>query len=498
MSSTVIVLGIVLAYLIIVMFMGIRAGLYGKKDDMNEFVAASGSLNVLTMYFLMGGAIFSAFAFLGGPGWAYSRGAASFYILAYCAAGLIPWMIWGVKAYRLGRKYNYITQAQLVSDRYNSKALSIIMAVVSILAFIQYIALQLKGMAYVLNVTTDGLVPFWLGALIAYTVVLVYVFTSGVRGVAWTNVLQGLLMLIMAWILGLWLPIKFHGGIGQMFENIAASDPAHLVIGEKISWASYSSGLLVSILGFTMWPHLFMKAYASESEKTLKRTIALYPTFAIFMVPVLFIGFSGIGIVEYGMLESADQILPYMVTQLNLPAVLLGLVAAATLAAAMSSSDTITHGAASVYTMDFHKKLINPEINDKDAVRVTKAAIVLFCTVAYLVAIFGGQSLVALLLGAYGSIVQFLPVIIATFFWPRSTKYGVIAGLVTGIGLNYYVTLFGFSFYDLHSGLVGLLGNTVVLIVVTFLTQPESLEHVMKFVEGSQISVDEEVEKKAE
>src|SRR6056297_2809918 len=157
MSSTFIVLGIVLAYLAIVMFMGIRAGLYGKKDDMNEFVAASGSLNGLTMYFLMGGAIFSAFAFLGGPGWAYSKGAASFYILAYCAAGLIPWMIWGVKAYRLGRRYNYITQAQLISDRYNSKALSGIMAVVSILAFIQYIALQLKGMAYVLNVTTGGL-----------------------------------------------------------------------------------------------------------------------------------------------------------------------------------------------------------------------------------------------------------------------------------------------------------------------------------------------------
>lgn len=64
------------------------------------------------------------------------------------------------------------------------------------------------GMAYVLNVTTDGLIPFWLGALIAYSVVLVYVLTSGVRGVAWTNVLQGILMLAMAWVLGLWLPFR--------------------------------------------------------------------------------------------------------------------------------------------------------------------------------------------------------------------------------------------------------------------------------------------------
>ena len=47
--------------------------------------------------FLWGGTIFSAFAFLGGPGWAFSKRAASFYILVYCTLGLMPWYVIGPK-----------------------------------------------------------------------------------------------------------------------------------------------------------------------------------------------------------------------------------------------------------------------------------------------------------------------------------------------------------------------------------------------------------------
>jgi len=248
MNGAIYVILVVLAYLVVILITGIQAGRH-KENSIQEYVAASRTLNFFIMYFLMGGAIFSAFAFLGGPGWAYSRGAASFYILAYCAMGLFPWLIWGPRAYRLGKKNGYVTQAELVADRFQSKALSALMAVVSILAFIQYIALQLKGMAYVLNVTTGAVIPFWLGALLSYGVVLIYVLTSGVRGVAWTNVVQAIMMIVMAWGLGLYLPFKLHGGIGPMFQKIYASMPKHLVIGPPgISWAAFSSAVAVSVL----------------------------------------------------------------------------------------------------------------------------------------------------------------------------------------------------------------------------------------------------------
>ena len=89
-----IILAVIAIYFLIIVFIGIK-GSQGQSASIEEYVAASRSLGFVVMYFLMGGAVFSAFAYLGGPGWAYSRGAASFYILAYTALGIIPWWLWG-------------------------------------------------------------------------------------------------------------------------------------------------------------------------------------------------------------------------------------------------------------------------------------------------------------------------------------------------------------------------------------------------------------------
>ncbi|TFG93210.1 MAG: sodium:solute symporter family protein, partial [Syntrophobacterales bacterium] len=215
---------IIFIYLFFVLFLGAWAG-RGRESSVVEYIAASRNLGFVVMYFLMGGAIFSAFAYLGGPGWAYSKGAASFYILAYCALGLVPWWLWGPRAFRAGQKFHYVTQAQLFTDRFQSKALSVIVAIVSLLAFIQYITLQMKGSAYVFEIASGGRIPFWAGALIAYVVVLVYVFYGGVRGVAWTNVFQGAFMISIAWILGLYFAFKLYGGPSEMFRQIAAANP---------------------------------------------------------------------------------------------------------------------------------------------------------------------------------------------------------------------------------------------------------------------------------
>ena len=478
------ILGMMFIYLFFVLFLGSIAG-RGRDSSIVEYIAASRNLGFFVMYFLMGGAIFSAFAYLGGPGWAYSKGAPAFYILSYCALGLVPWWIWGPLAYRAGRKYNYVTMGQLFADRFQSKSLSVIMALVSFLAFIQYITLQMKGCAYVFEIASEGRIPFWAGALIAYLVVLIYVFMGGVRGVAWTNVFQGAFMVITAWIFGIYIVLKLYGGPSEMFSRIAAAKPSHLLVGPgtSMSFAAYSSAVLVSVLGFSLWPNLFMKAYTAKSERVIKKTILMYPTFAMFLVPVLFVGFAGIMQVDPDVLGAPDRILPWMFTHMQFSPVIIGLVLSAALAAAMSTQDTVSHAAGSIFAQDFIEVLKKEKHSDKEATRWVRISVVFFGAISYLTAILGGQTLVALLLGAYGSIVQFLPLVAATFFWPRATRAGAISGLLTGVVYNYAVVLKIIpAFWDLHAGLLGLILNFAVLIVVSLLTKPEDKEHVMKFV----------------
>ena len=90
-------------------------------------MAGDRTLGLVLMYFITGATIFSAFAFLGGPGWAYSRGAASFYILAYGVLGFIPFYFLGPRAARVGRRYGFVTQAEMVAARFKMPGIAGVM-----------------------------------------------------------------------------------------------------------------------------------------------------------------------------------------------------------------------------------------------------------------------------------------------------------------------------------------------------------------------------------
>jgi SSS family solute:Na+ symporter len=153
-----------------------------------------------------------------------------------------------------------------LGDRYQSKVLTVIVGIIAILAFIPYLTLQIKGMAYIFNVLTYDNIPYWLGALLSFGIVVIYVATSGVRGAAWSDVFQAILMLIIAWVLGVYFVEKLHGGLGNMFKSIAMENKDFLLIGEEgstISKARYTSNIAISMIGFVMWPHLFTKSYTT-------------------------------------------------------------------------------------------------------------------------------------------------------------------------------------------------------------------------------------------
>ncbi|MCP4662090.1 MAG: sodium:solute symporter family protein, partial [bacterium] len=114
MESWLIGLLICVGYLLITLVMGILPALR-VSASVTGFVAADRAMNFFVLYFVLGASIFSSFAFLGGPGWAYSRGAAAFYIIAYGVVGMIPLYFFGPRARRLGERFGFITQAELLA-----------------------------------------------------------------------------------------------------------------------------------------------------------------------------------------------------------------------------------------------------------------------------------------------------------------------------------------------------------------------------------------------
>lgn len=490
---------VVLGYLAVTLWIGLRAG-RRVSGSVAGYVAADRQFGLLAMYFVTGATIFSAFAFLGGPGWAYSRGAAALYILCYGVLGIAPWYYMGPKAGRLGRRFGYVTQAQLVAGRFPSRRLSVLFAVISVAAFVPYLMLQMSGAGIVFSAVTDGHVPHWLGAALAYGVVLTYVLFSGVAAVGWTNIFQGVFMMVVAWALGLYLPLKLYGGVGPMFEQIATARPELLALpgldaaGESWSWGAYSSAILSSALGFLMWPHLFMKSYAARDDRTLRRTVVLFPTFQLFLIPVFLIGFAGVLYPQPPV--DPDSILPHMVLQTGLPVLVVGLFCAGALSASMSTGDALVHGAASIAIEDG----VQPFARLSDARRrfLMRLLVVSIGGIAYYLAIVQEQSLVWLLLTAYGLVDQFAPPVYAALFWRRATTPGVLAGLATGIGTTvFFLVLPGLRPFEIHEGILGVIVNTIVLVVVSLATRPQPVEHVGAFVDERGAPADERAEAQA-
>lgn len=485
-TSSTIILGIVAIYLFISLLTGVLPSFKTSKS-VGGFVAGDRSMNTLLLYFVVGASIFSSFAFLGGPGWAYSRGAASFYIIAYGVIGIVPLYFFGPRAWRLGKEHGYVTQAELLSDRFDSRFLSVLIAVLSVVVFIPYLTLQMIGAGYVLNVISEGMIPEWIGAGVTYLVVLVYVFTSGVMGVGWSNAFQGMFMMIVAWALGIYLPETLYGGIGPMFEAIIDAGkeqmlqaPGLAADGSPWTWGAFSSAVLVSAVGYSVWPHFFMRSFAAKSDRAMRLSVVLYPTFLIFLVPILLIGFSAI--VAFPGVEQADTILPYVLMQLELPAVVVGLFCAGALAASMSSGDAILHSAASIAVCDGVGKVVRKPLDDRVQRLLIRMAVVLIGLIAYLFAVVIDVSIVALLLGAYGGVAQLFPVVFAMFYWPRANRAGAVSALVGGVLVNtLFLMMPELKPFPLHEGVYGLIVNITLLVGVSLATEPPRKEIVERF-----------------
>ncbi len=476
---------IIFTYLAVTLGVGLAAGRRASRS-VQGYVAGDRDFGLLVMYFITGATVFSAFAFLGGPGWAYSRGAAAFYILTYGVLGMAPWYAMGPKVAALGRRFGFVTQAQLLVGRFPSRGLSALMAVLTLAAFIPYVTIQMRGAGIVIEAVTDGRIPLAVGAAVAYGIVLVYVLTSGVSAVGWTNTFQGVFMVSIAWALGLYLPMHLYGGVGPMFEEILANRPELLSLpgldasGAPWGWGPYSTAILASAIGLTMWPHLFMKAYTARNDTTIRRTVILFPTFQLFLIPVFLIGFAGVLFPESP--EQSDFILPFLILRSDLPALVVGLFCAGALSASMSTGDALLHGAASVAVQDG----VQPfrPLSDRGQRMLMRVLVVAVGAFAYMFALNQEFSLVDLLLASYGIICQFMPALLSAMYWRRATTAGVVSGLLAGSAVSVFLFLYPeLKPFGLHEGILGLIVHVPLLIGVSLAGKPQAEEHVAGYVD---------------
>ena len=163
-SSSMLITGITVGYLILVLVVGIFAK-RGQKSTLEQYVTGGRNMGSLVLFFIFGAEIFSAFTFLGAPSWSYTKGVPALYILSYLTLGVLVWWLMAPSISEDGRKKGFLTQAEYLSDRYPSKILALVIGVVSLGAMIPYLTIQISGAGLLFQSATGGEVPFWAGEM---------------------------------------------------------------------------------------------------------------------------------------------------------------------------------------------------------------------------------------------------------------------------------------------------------------------------------------------
>lgn len=507
---------VVASYLVLTVVMGVVAGRRGRGDA-NDYVAGERSFGPVVMYFVIGATIFSAYALLGTPQRVVAKGSDAFYVIAYGAVGLVPLFFYGARVRRIGAREGFMTQAELIAARFESPAVSVMMGIATVVAFVPYLVIQLRGAGLVMEAVT-GWPAVW-GAALVYLAVLIYVIAGGVRGVGWTNVVQGIAMLIVVWVLGLWIPTELFGSVGAMFDRVVTEKPEYLTLpgpGGATPISRYSSEILVSILGFSMWPHVFMKCFTARSARLVQQSVAWYPTFLFFLVPLLLLGY--VAVLAGG--PADDSVLLWLVDRVaGRPGyeLMFAFVAFAVLAASMSTGDALLHAGGSILIRDVliplergprgrallvaaRKVRLLPAPAHEDAslagdgmaqTRAIRALVVVLAVFAWsMLALTEGTSIVDLLLLAYAVPLQFMPLVMAGLYWRRAGRRAGEVGL--GLGLGAVVVMFALQQLapdiasainplQLELGVMGLIPNLVAVVVLGFRGAPPSADVLRRF-----------------
>lgn len=281
---------IVLCYLSIVLILGFLSRKRGERITPEQYFLAGRRFGPLVLLATMAATNFSGFTIFGASGVGYRHGYSFFPIMGFGTGFMAVMFIFiGRKVWQRGKEMGHITPAELIGDIYGSKPVAVLFSLVMIVFTIPYIAIQPIAAGIALEKLLG--MPYLLGATLITLFIVIYTILGGMRAIAWTDLFQGILMLI-GMTLAFVVIANAHGGMITASNTLLDlrpelfSRPGPHGIYTPYIWVSW---LVLWMLCDPLFPQLFQRFYAARNEKSLSATMICYPAFStvIFILPIM-------------------------------------------------------------------------------------------------------------------------------------------------------------------------------------------------------------------
>lgn len=413
----------------------------------------------------------SAFAFLGASGYFYEKGPVYMTAFGWDVLFGLLFMLIGRRIWYYSRRNHYITPTDFFDDIFDFKPLNIIVTLVMVLFTIPYLQIQLSGGAYIIEIASNGLIPWRISGLIFYLIIIIYLWAGGLRAVAMTDIFYGICLFASMLFIGFFLMNK-AGGIEYVFRAITEADLQNVTLpgpqgnAGPLLWIA----MFITVpIGALMGPPMWIRFYAAEKKNSFDIIPLLICITAIQCIGTLFAGSAGI-VMTPG-IRQADSIIPVMLWEHG-DMVLSALLFCGVASAALSTANSQIHALSAVYTIDIHKRYINPSAPEKKLVSIGKWAVLIISASAYILLLNNPVMIIYTgTIGMSGTAQIFVPVV-GALFWNRSNgkaaALGVVAGIVV-LSISTILTDFNIS----YCAVIALLINAVVFTAFSIKLPPD-------------------------
>jgi len=438
------------------------------RDSNEEYYLGGKELSVMVLFFTFYASQYSGNTIIGYAPQGYRIGFQWMQSITFMILVIMAYLLFAPRLYALSRKYKFITPADWLEKRFQSKSITILGSFLMLYGLGNYLLEQLVAVGQGVSGLTGGTVPYQFAVIFFILIMLIYSWLGGMRAVAYTDTMQGIALLLGVFVLVIG-SIVYFGGLPTSADYMAAYSPEKLGVPEASGISGWFSMLILASLGAAIYPHSIQRIFSAKNEKTLKNSfigMAWMPFITTGVV--LLVGIIGINAIPNLDGMESENLVGIMANAIASQHILfywaMILLFGGIVAAIISTADSILLSLSSIISKDIYGRYINPRADEHKQILVGKIAGIIAVIILLIIAWYPPATLYEIFVLKLELLVQLVPAIILGLYWKELHTKSVFIGMLAGTLVASIMTFSNVEPLGIFSGVWGLLINLMICV----------------------------------
>lgn len=456
-----------------------------KVNNVDDFLLGGRSIGPWVSAFAYGTTYFSAVIFIGYAGkigWGFGISALWIVVGNAFVGTYLAWHVLAKSTREMTVRLDSLTMPDFLAKRFDSPGLKILAALIIFIFLVPYSASVYMGLSYLFEQIFN--IPFTIALAIIAILTGLYLVMGGYFAVAFSNLIQGVVMLAGVILMVFFIISDPHiGGLSKGLAQLGKINPQFIQPFNPPNPIGIISTVILTSLGAWGLPQMVQKFYAIKDVEAIK------PAKIVSTIFSLIIAFGAYFTGSFGRVffnnvlpnNNPDMIMPLMI-KTALPEAMAVLILLLVLAASMSTLASLVLVSSSAIAIDLLQGSLIPDIDPKKTMVLMRVLSIVFIALSAITAL--KPTFILSLMSLSWGVVSgaFLAPYVYGLFWKGATKAGAWAGMITGVlftvGLSLYFKMDPALISTIGCG--GIILPFIVVPAVSMVTPKLSINHLEK------------------